>query len=180
MLYASGCRDIKSSLGSTYFKGEVHVTSKEELTKENIYARVSGDAQALPFTEDELLMKEEMAAAARLSSGKGERFMAIDVISPRLLIVCNVESGIGIIPFNFDASFDASLDRFKEGTLNVFEFLVASKEQVECGAFSSEDSGALTAETINLTEPRFYLLRHKQPDVSSGRVYFIFSCPEGT
>lgn len=75
MLYASGCRDIKSSLGSAYFKGEVHVTSKEELTKEKLFSRVSQDAEALPFTEDELLMKEEMAAAARRSSGKG-RWMA--------------------------------------------------------------------------------------------------------
>ena len=72
MLYASGCRDIKSVLGSAYFKGEVHVTEKDELTKETIYARVTAEVEALPFTEEELLMKEELAAAARRSNGKGE------------------------------------------------------------------------------------------------------------
>lgn len=90
------------------------------------------------------------------------------------------ESGIGLIPFNFDAGFDATLDKFKAGALNVFEFFVASKENVECGELASENSAALTAASIHATEPRFYLLRHKHNSAGlDGRVYFIFSCPEG-
>ena len=98
------------------------------------------------------------------------------------------ESGIGLIPFKFDATFDASLGKFLSGALNVFEFFVASKEQVECGDLSSADAGALNEQSINNTEPRFYLLRQRQgtnsgeaePNAGAkGKVFFIFSCPEG-
>lgn len=80
---------------------------------------------------------------------------------------------MGALPFAFDVGFEEALNEFTKGVKNVIEMLVESKEKVIIGDLLSEDGSVLSSTSINMTEPRFYLLRRE------GKVYFVFCCPEG-
>jgi len=153
MLYASGQEDFKVALGQANFSANAHVTVLGELSLDLLHGNTKRDFSNLPLTETEILAKESVAHMASPTDAR--------------------TNGMGMVPFDFDKDLDDELQKFSSGNCDFVEAMVIGDSEVGLG---STDASSLTAKTITVAEPRFYLARLHP----SERKYFVFSCPETT
>jgi len=151
MLYASGQEDVKQALGHTNFLGSVHVSEVDDLDLESLMSSRKRDLTDAPLTEEEIYAKEEVAYLASPSDAKA--------------------NAMGLVPFSFTNALDSKLREFALESIDLVEMYLGSGESVELGSTTKEST--LSCATIFTAGPRFYVLRHP----TSGRIYFIFSCP---
>uniref|UniRef100_A0A7S2RQM7 ADF-H domain-containing protein n=1 Tax=Mucochytrium quahogii TaxID=96639 RepID=A0A7S2RQM7_9STRA len=153
MLYASGQEDVRRALGHSNFKGNIHITDKDDLTLDSLAGTTKRDHSDAPLTEAEILAKEEVAQMASPSEARA--------------------NAMGMVPFTFTDELDAAFRAFISGSKNLVEAKVLKDEVVDIGSGATGDE--LTTQNMNAGEPRFYILRLQK----SGNVFLVFSCPAG-
>lgn len=161
MLYASGRDDLKTTLGTSLFKGEVHCTDVEDLTLDAFMRPVKRSSITdLPWTESEKMIKEEHAASAR-PSGKSEK-------------------GMASVDFGVTDKLIGKLKSLVNGEINWIECKVTDDEKIDLiSAEKIDPSSKNLASKIHNTEPRFYII-HRVPKTEGldPKNYLVFSCPE--
>lgn len=160
MLFASGRQDIKNKLGNSYFKGEAHAQDASDLNVENIM-RDKTDIESLPYTMEELALKEDHALSAR----------------PGL----KMEKGMSSVEFKMSKECEDAIARFKKGEIDWIECNVTGEERLGLvrtdKVFASLSSKVQSK--IDAKEPRFYIAQRKGTP-KGDRSYLIFSCPESS
>jgi len=157
MLFASGKTDFKRTLGQEFFKGEAHVENKSELTLE-VVLRDKVNVDELPYSFEEMSMKEEHAQSAR-PSGKTEKGMA------------NVE-------FPLTPELEKALEDFKSGAVDWIEVEVTKDEKIGVVKHALIQNNAASVQSrVDAQQPRFYLASRRGTSVGD-RTYLVFCCPE--
>jgi twinfilin-like protein len=152
MLYASSRDDLKTKLGTSFFKGEFYCNDKSDLTYSNFtYALEGATLSSLEsvMTEKEILLKEEgMTATSGVAT-----------------------NGMRGVPFKFTAELDTAMQEFGAGGRSLVEIKVNGKTEV-CHLGDLAGDATLEQLTSNFpTQPRFFCCNYT-------RKVFVFFCPE--
>jgi twinfilin-like protein len=157
MLFASGRADIKTKLGQSYFKGEIHAIEPSDLTVSNVM-RDKTEHEDLPFTFQELALKEDIAASSRPEEHVNETMKTID--------------------FPLTSNMENKIKDFKNGVVDWIECEVTKDEKIEC--VQSAKIGNIeqsVTKRVDEKQPRFYLVK-RCGTAKGDRTYLVFSCPE--
>jgi len=158
MLYATAGQDIKQRLGHSNFKADIHITNKDEFTRTKIFRDTAKDNGNLPLSEAERTLKEERVASYSTK-----------------------KSAMGVVPFQLDDALKSALAAFAAQEWNLLEIKVQDDESVVTGELKSTSASDLTPSNVQISDPRFYIVRlGKTGQVArdSTKIFFIYSCPE--
>ena len=154
MLYASGREDLKRALGHTYFKGELHASTPEDLSAENLQHTLKVATADLPYTEEELIARMEKS-----SIHPGGEKVAV----------------IAGVPLSCTPALEGRIGSFSSAPANAcLEVSVLDTEMFELsGEHTLSNGPASLASVVDDSQPRFFVIK-----VDAG-ANFLYFCPDG-
>jgi len=159
MLFASGRADIKVKLGQAFFRGEAFCVDPAELTPETVLRERVG-LEELPYTMQELALKEDIAQQARPSEAMGK--------------------GMASVEFPVTPALEGKMAEFKAGGVDWIECVVTKDEKIDVvSAVRINDLAASVTARVDAQNPRFYLVK-RLGTPRGDRTYLVFSCPESS